>query len=65
MGSWYTSLQGFDFYNFAPGGSASPRVGNDLYFRNAGSTTLNMTFTVDGQRLDNPNGLRSTKVRTL
>ncbi len=64
-GQWYTTLTGFDFFDLVPGGEPGPRTGNDLYFRNGGTTNLDLRFGLNLARLANPNGINLQKVRIV
>lgn len=62
---WYTTINGFDFTDVMPGGEPGPAYGNDLYFKNGGTTNLDLRFGVDMTRLANPNGLDLQKVKLV
>lgn len=62
---WYTSLTAFDFPEVVPGGEPGPATGNDLFFRNGGSTNLDLKYGINISKVVNPNGLDLSKVRVV
>jgi hypothetical protein len=51
-----SSMTGFDFFDLEPGGPAAPAAGHDLFFKNVGSTNLDMKLSLNPAFLANWSG---------
>jgi hypothetical protein len=55
-GLFSNSISGYSFTDLKPGGPAAPLTGNDIYFKNVGSTILDLKVSVNPSRLVNAYG---------
>lgn len=64
-GSFGSSTPGFNFTNVVPGGGAAPAGGYDVYFKNAGSTMLDVRLALNKTTILNPGNIDLAKVHLV